>query len=196
MFTVSCLYSRFRKYPELTRIMWNLIWLSQVRLELELRDCLNTYKLYVIIYDPENTVDRDYCLLDEITDLLMEITLWNSFIMKEFHPIDNKMAQVKPGSFDSYVIPASPLNQIRFFAPLRSACTRLRHHRMSWIVSKGRAAVHKLKLELLSKDTYAHNSKNQKQEYHKFHDFRFFEGRSNKDKKRLIWWPSYFLVWN
>ena len=57
--------------------------------------------------------------------------------------------------------PRFPMRQIGAFRPLRRHCARLRHRRMLWLVSKGRARFfyHKLKLEHLSNHTFSHKSK-------------------------------------
>ena len=54
-----------------------------------------------------------------------------------------------------------PMCQIGAIRSLTSDCTKLRHRRMSCVVSKGRAAVfyHKLKPNYLSNHTYSHNLK-------------------------------------
>ena len=41
---------------------------------------------------------------------------------------------------ETLLTPWFPLRQIGLFRPLRGDCTRLRDRRVSWIVSKGRAA--------------------------------------------------------
>ena len=62
---------------------------------------------------------------------------------------------------ESLICVGSRLRQIGAFRLLRRDCTGLRHRRMSWTVSKGRASF-----------------QNHWREFHKFHDFVGFESGS------------------
>ena len=68
------------------------------------------------------------------------------------HRLMQRRSKKELRKFENFrLTPAFQLNQIWFFAPLRTDCARLRDCRMSWIVSERRAAVsyHNLKPELL-----------------------------------------------
>ena len=59
---------------------------------------------------------------------------------------------------DSIICVGIGWRQISAFQPLGRDCTRLRDRRMSWIVSKGRAAFFLSYIEHLSNNTYSQNS--------------------------------------
>ena len=70
-------------------------------------------------------------------------------------------SSVNPSVPDRFICVGARSRQFGEFRALRRECTRLRDRRMSWIVSKGRAAIfyHTLELEHQSNITYSHNLK-------------------------------------
>ena len=81
------------------------------------------------ILESSNVPKLDEISLDDLDDLIQE---WL------FHDLFHML--LNPSVSDSLICVGSRFGQIGAFRSLRRDCTRLRHRRISWIVSKGRTA--------------------------------------------------------
>ena len=68
-----------------------------------------------------------------------EKSIYNSIFINSLSRLGE--SETKARITSSLLTPRFPMRQIGAFRTLRRDCARLRHRRMSWIVSKGRAAV-------------------------------------------------------
>ena len=97
-------------------------------------------------------------------------------------------SHIKSIKVETDLIRRFQMRQIGAFQSLKSDCTKLRHRRMSWVVSKGGISV--------ISHVFSQFKKNQRPEFHNFHDFLRETERLRNLKKSAKTSGHYFSILN